>query len=93
MSMLMRIVCFWKFEGSSANTDDSGRITGKVRSRISECEWIRELPMSHHPGERRIVMAFSALRFRLRRLYLAELTSNSTMSTDRTRLAISENTE
>jgi len=27
--MLMRVVRFWKFECSSANTDDSGRITGK----------------------------------------------------------------
>jgi hypothetical protein len=25
--MLMRVVCFWKFEGPSANTDDSGRVT------------------------------------------------------------------
>ena len=25
--MLMRVVCFWKFEGFSANTDDSGRMT------------------------------------------------------------------
>src|SRR5258708_3387315 len=24
MSMLVRVVCFWKFECSSANTDDSG---------------------------------------------------------------------
>jgi hypothetical protein len=93
MSMLMLIVCFWKFEDSSANTDDSGRITGKVRSRISQRKWTREPPISHHPGERRMVMVLSARRFRLRQLHLAELTSSSTMSTDKTRLAISENTE
>jgi hypothetical protein len=27
--MLVRIVCFWNFNASSANADDSGRMTGK----------------------------------------------------------------
>lgn len=25
----MRVVCFWKFNGTLANADDSGRMTGK----------------------------------------------------------------